>query len=307
MLKARQNIGKYRIEKRLALGGFAAVYRAYDTIEGIRVALKVPHDEHITTDALRTFRNEARLVARLDHPNVLPIKDASIIDDRFVIASPLGQATLLERWQRRMTMQKRLELVRQMLAGVAHAHERKIIHCDIKPENFILFPNNRLRLADFGIARIARRTIQGSGSGTVGYMAPDQAIRRGERAQMPAPTCPDQAMGRPSLRSDVFSLGLLIYRLITGHLPEWPFEWPLQGHARLRRATSSEFVAFLQKALELNPRRRFADAAEMLAEFELVQENALRPGRTKATVQKARNSTRRRRVTPARRRRQRAA
>ena len=289
MLKARQNIGKYRIEKRLALGGFAAVYRAYDTIEGIRVALKVPHDEHITTDALRTFRNEARLVARLDHPNVLPIKDASIIDDRFVIASPLGQATLLERWQRRMTMQKRLELVRQMLAGVAHAHERKIIHCDIKPENFILFPNNRLRLADFGIARIARRTIQGSGSGTVGYMAPDQA------------------MGRPSLRSDVFSLGLLIYRLITGHLPEWPFEWPLQGHARLRRATSSEFVAFLQKALELNPRRRFADAAEMLAEFELVQENALRPGRTKATVQKARNSTRRRRVTPARRRRQRAA
>ena len=116
MLKARQYIGKYRIEKRLALGGFAAVYRAFDTIEGIRIALKIPHDEHVTEDALRTFRNEARLAAKLDHPNVLPIKDASIIEDRFAIASPLGETTLLERWQKRMTMQKRLELVEQMLA-----------------------------------------------------------------------------------------------------------------------------------------------------------------------------------------------
>ena len=289
MLKARQYIGKYRIEKRLALGGFAVVYRVFDTIEGIRVALKVPHDEHITEDALRTFRNEARLAAKLDHPNVLPIKDASIIDDRFVIASPLGESTLLDRWQKRMTMQKRMDLVRQMLAGVAHAHERKIIHCDIKPENFILFPENRLRLADFGIARIARRTVNGSGSGTVGYMSPDQA------------------MGRPSLRSDVFSLGLLIYRLMTGHLPEWPFDWPLEGHARLKRSTSGEFIVFLQKSIELNPRRRYADAAEMLAEFELIQDKALKPGRAKATVRKARNTTRRRRVTPARRRRQRAA
>ena len=71
MLKARQYIGKYRIEKRLALGGFAAVYRAFDTIEGIRIALKVPHDEHITEYALRTFRNEERLAAKLDHPNTL--------------------------------------------------------------------------------------------------------------------------------------------------------------------------------------------------------------------------------------------
>ena len=289
MLKARQYIGKYRIEKRLALGGFAAVYRAFDTIEGIRVALKVPHDEHITQDALRTFRNEARLAAKLNHPNVLPIKDASIIEDRFVIASPLGEATLLDRWQKRITMQKRMDLVHQMLAGVAHAHERKIIHCDIKPEHFIMFPDNRLRLADFGIARMSRRTVRGSGSGTIGYMSPDQA------------------MGRPSLRSDVFSLGLLIYRLMTGHLPEWPFEWPLDGHARLKRSMSGDFNIFLQKSIELNPRRRYADAAEMLAEFELIQADALKPGRTKATVRKARNTTRRRRVTPARRRRQRAA
>ena len=93
---------------------------------------------------------------------------------------------------------------------------------------------------------------------------------------------------------------------MTGYLPEWPFEWPLEGYARLKRSTSGDFIVFLQKSIELNPRRRYADAAEMLAEFERVQANALEPGRSKATVRKARNTTRRRRVTPARRR-QRAA
>jgi hypothetical protein len=95
--------------------------------------------------------------------------------------------------------------------------------------------------------------------------------------------------------------------LMTGHLPEWPFEWPLEGHARLKRSTSGDFIVFLQKSIELNPRRRYADAAEMLAEFEFVADTALKPGRAKATVRKARTTNRRRRVTPARRRRQRAA
>jgi serine/threonine protein kinase len=95
-----------------------------------------------------------------------------------------------------------------MIEAVAYAHRQRIIHCDIKPENFILFPDNRLRLTDFGIARVAQNTVAGSGSGTVGYMAPEQA------------------MGKPSMRSDVFSLGLVIYRMLTGQLPEWPFEWP---------------------------------------------------------------------------------
>lgn len=289
LLRTRQMLGKYRIEKRLALGGFAAVFRALDTIEGIRVALKVPHDEHVTAETLKAFRNEARLVARFDHPNVLPIKDASIINERLVIAMPLGETTLLDRWQKRMTMEKRLDLIDQMLQGVAHAHERKIIHCDIKPENFILFPNNRLRLADFGIARIARRTLRGSGSGTVGYMSPDQA------------------MGRPSLRSDVFSIGLLIHRLMTGELPEWPFEWPLKGHPRLRRGTSPDFMAFLQKSLEVNPRNRFSDACEMLAEFEAIRDEALVPRKCGLKLHRAPRTTGRRRATPARRRRQRAA
>jgi serine/threonine protein kinase len=86
----------------------------------------------------------------------------------------------------------------------AHAHNR-VIHCDVKPDNFILFPDNVLKLADFGIAKVAYQTLRASGSGTVGYVAPEQA------------------MGKPSFRSDVFSLGLILYRMFSGVLPEWPY------------------------------------------------------------------------------------
>jgi hypothetical protein len=137
-----------------------------------------------------------------------------------------------------------------MLAAVAHAHGHRIIHCDLKPENFILFPGDRLRLADFGISRLSRRTMLASGSGTVGYVAPEQA------------------MGRTSLRADVFSLGLILWQLFAGELPEWPFRWPLAGDARLRRETHPHFVAFLRRALALDPYRRFADAPQMAAAFE---------------------------------------
>src|SRR5690606_6396218 len=86
LLKARQKLGKYRIVRRIARGGFAEVYEARDTVEGIRVALKIPHAEHVTPEALETFKKEVRLVARLDHPGILPIKTAGPVDGRFVIA-----------------------------------------------------------------------------------------------------------------------------------------------------------------------------------------------------------------------------
>ena len=102
--------------------------------------------------------------------------------------------------------------------------EKRVLHCDIKPENFILFADGTLKLTDFGIAKIARRTIEASGSGTVGYIAPEQAL------------------GRPSFRSDVFSLGLIFYQMFTKKLPQWPFAWPPPEYQRLsarRTRTSS--------------------------------------------------------------------
>lgn len=258
MLKARQRLGKYRIEKRLGSGGFATVYRAMDTIEGLRVALKIPHADNINPDVLNDFRREVRLAVQLEHPNILPLKNASFIGGHFVIAFPLGERTLAERLEKRMALSTALSYAEQLLAAIAFAHRQRIIHCDIKPENLILFPDGRLKLTDFGIAKVAQKTVRGSGTGTVGYMAPEQA------------------MGKPSLRSDVFSAGLVIYRMLTGQWPEWPFEWPPPGYQRLRGRTHPEVIAVLRKAIDPNPRKRFRDAELMLKAFLPAKGKALR-------------------------------
>ncbi|MFV0443082.1 MAG: protein kinase domain-containing protein, partial [Planctomycetaceae bacterium] len=144
-LRVRQSIGKYRIERRVSEGGFATVYQAYDTIEGVRVALKIPHPKLVNDDILSDFRTEVRLAAKLEHPHILALKDASIIDDQLVIAFPLGERSLADRLRNRISLPVALELADQLIDAVAHAHGHRIIHCDIKPENCILFPGNQLR------------------------------------------------------------------------------------------------------------------------------------------------------------------
>ena len=285
MLKVRQRLGKYRIQKRLADGGFASVYKAMDTIEGINVALKIPHSYLIDDGVLTDFRHEVRLAARLDHVNILPLKNASFIDDLFVIAFPLGEKTLADRLRSRISVTGALDYTGQMIDAVAYAHRHRIIHCDVKPENFIIFSGNRIRLTDFGIAKIALNTIRASGSGTIGFMPPEQA------------------MGKPSLRSDVFSLGLIIYRMFSGELPEWPFEWPPPGHRKLRSRVHPDMIAFLRKAIDINPRRRFRDAVQMQAIFPDVKEKTLHSAERRARKRRRKlasskikkNSSRRRR------------
>lgn len=248
-LRARHRLGKYRIIRKLAEGGFAVIWRAHDTVEGVDVALKVPHEHLVTPSLLADFKREVRVTAGLDHPNVLPIKNAQMIEGRFVIAYPLGQGTLGDRMQRRMSDATRVELAAQILEAVAHAHGQGVIHCDLKPDNFILFPGNRLRLTDFGISKLAHKTVMASGSGTLGYLAPEQA------------------MGKPSVRSDVFAVGLILYELFARVVPEWPFKWPPPGERELRRRLHADFVALVRRALEVDPRRRFADCAAFLAAF----------------------------------------
>lgn len=256
VLKARQKLGKYRIERRLANGPLAAVYQAFDTIHGLRVALKIPHRRMMDDYFLADFRKEVRVLAKLDHPNILPIQNACFIDGLFVIAMPLGEDTLGARLQRRIATAKALDFTHQILMAVAHAHEAGIIHCDIKPDNFILFPGNLLRLADFGFSKLARQRIDASGSGTVGYVSPEQA------------------MGRPVLGSDVFSVGLVLYRMFAGTLPRWPYDWPPPGGARLRQKLHPDMIALLKRAIEVKPSRRYRDGTQMLAAFERIRRPA---------------------------------
>jgi serine/threonine-protein kinase len=254
-VKVRSRLGKYRIERCLAEGRFADVFQAYDTVEGIRVALKIPQPDYMDAENLEDFKKEVRLTARLDHPHILPIKNANFVDGRFVLVYHLGQGSLGDRLTRRISLAKALSYAEQVLAGLACAHDHRILHGDVKPENFILF-QDRVRLADFGIAKVALRTLEASGSGTIGYMAPEQAL------------------GKPSLRSDVFAAGLVLYRLFTGVVPEWPFEWPPPGSERLRRL-HPDLVAVLRRALRLDPRQRFRDAGHMLEAFRAAKPRAL--------------------------------
>ncbi|MCA9099707.1 MAG: serine/threonine-protein kinase [Pirellulales bacterium] len=267
-LRLRQRLGKYRIERRLGEGGFAVVYAATDTVEGVSVALKVPHASLLDDGVMDDFRREVRLAARLKHPNILPLKTADIVDGRFVIAFPLGERTLGERLQSRLSVETALDYTQQMLQATAHAHQHRVIHCDIKPDNFLLFADGTLMLSDFGIAKVAVRTVRASGAGTLGYCAPEQA------------------MGKPSFRSDVFSLGLIMYRMFSGSLPEYPFDWPPPGYQRLRSRVHPDLVSLIRRALEVNPRRRYADAGAMLTAFNRVRPRA-------ATVVKRKPPTRR--------------
>ncbi len=247
-----RRIGKYRVQKKIAAGGFATVYRAMDTVEGVPVALKIPHVEFQSPARLAEFRKEIRMAASLDHPHILPLKNAEVYDSQIVVAFRLGDESLAERLRRRVSTGKVLAWASQLVEALAYAHEKRIIHCDVKPENLILF-DDVLRLTDFGIARVAAQTMSASGSGTVGYIAPEQA------------------MGKPSFRSDVFSAGLVIYRMLAGEVPAWPFRWPPPRLARVRSKVPLEFVNFLRRSLWVDHRKRFEDAVAMANALDRIQ------------------------------------
>ena len=258
VIRAGSRLGKYRVERRIGSGAYANVFAAFDTLLGIKVALKIPTETAMSAELLEEFRREVRLTMQLDHPNILPIRDASLIDGRLVIVSPLATRTLEDRLRKRMSFETSFDFLSQVLGAVAHAHEQGVIHCDIKPANMLLFADNHLRLGDFGIAKAARKTIEGSGTGTVGHMAPEQAL------------------GKPSMRSDVFAIGLIGFRMLAGPWPEYPFTWPIPGIANMRRRTHPELVSILRRSIEVNPRHRFRDATQMLKAVEAVELKAMR-------------------------------
>ncbi|MEM9825550.1 MAG: serine/threonine-protein kinase [Planctomycetota bacterium] len=257
-LRVGSRLGKYRLNRRIASGGFATVFAATDTLLGMPVALKVVSADLVDEVLLDQFRREVRLTIGLEHPGILPVRDTGFESGHLFMASPLASKTLSDRLEKRFGFETAFDYASQILSAVAFAHENSVIHCDIKPENILLFDDGVLRLADFGIAKVAMTTASGSGTGTIGYMAPDQA------------------MGKPSMRSDVFSIDLILYRMFSGHWPEYAFDWPPAGAANLRRRLHRDSIHVIKKSIEVRPRDRFADASAMGSAWEATRSKALR-------------------------------
>lgn len=244
-MRRGEDIGKYRLRRRIASGAYGTVWEAWDSVLDLPVALKVPKagEDH------RLVLSEVKIQLGLEHPNVLPVYNADYVDDILVVASPLGRGSLREQMQRGLDHQTAMGYARQMLEGLAHAHDHGVMHCDVKPENLILFADGRVRLGDFGLAKTTRDKISSGTSGTVGYLAPEQAL------------------GKPSLASDVFAAGLVIHELLTGHLPAWPFDRPFPGSGEVAQACP-ELVAVIDKALAVDERERYLDARVLLDAFD---------------------------------------
>mgnify|MGYP001582138248 CR=1 FL=1 len=145
---------KYRIEKRLGEGRFASVLQAYDTIEGVHVALKV-FSPGPGTAARDAFLHEARVAALLEHKNIVRFKTAEIAGKHCLLVTELGERSLADALERPRSVRFALRVLLQVLEGLAHAHEHGIIHRDIKPENILVWRDGRVKITDFGVSLFA--------------------------------------------------------------------------------------------------------------------------------------------------------
>lgn len=244
-LRRGDMILKYRVERRLGRGGFAEVYQAYDTVEGVRVALKVFTSLVASTESV--FRNEVRIISRLDHPNIMRLKTAEIVGKRLILVSELGERTLADVYGRSRAVRTSLHVLHEILRGLAYAHRKGVIHRDVKPENVLVWRDGRIKLTDFGVSKLVEQPLTHTTvTGTPSYRAPEQAY------------------GRPTFASDVFAVALVFYELITRTLPRWPFRWPFDRHELLETRVPEALVHVLRRAASFDLQHRYKDADAML-------------------------------------------
>lgn len=261
-----RSFGRFAIRRLIGRGGFAVVYLAHDPQLGKEVALKVPRpDVLVSPEMRRRFFREAEAAAELDHPNIVPVYEVGAIGPAAYITSAFCDGPTLDQWicLRNTPIDERVAagLVETLALAMQHAHERGVLHRDLKPGN-VLLEGGVPRLTDFGLAKLVAtrgdETHSGAVLGTPRYMAPEQA---------------QSWQGQVGPRADIYSLGAILYELLTGRPPVegandldtlFRVIWSdIQPVSRFRPDVSRGLEAICLKCLEKKPRHRYGSAAEL--------------------------------------------
>jgi tRNA A-37 threonylcarbamoyl transferase component Bud32 len=261
--------GRYEIEELVGTGGMSSVYRARDRVLERRVALKVLH-EHFSADPeyVERFRREARAIARLNHPNIVTVIDRGEFGKRqFIVFEHIPGENLKEVVERegQLPVAQALALTHQIARGLAFAHQHGVVHRDVKPQNVLLDESGTAKVTDFGIARSLdpgeELTQTGTLLGTSDYIAPEQAS------------------GEPiDARSDQYSLGVLLYELLTGEVP-YPADSfmavamrhlrdPVPSVRERRRDVPDRVDKIVARAMAKRPADRFPSTEAMMGAIE---------------------------------------
>ena len=260
--------GRYEILEEVGNGGMAVVYKAKDFDTGAVVAVKILREEYLDNEEFcRRFRNESRAIALLNHPNIVKIFDVCNSPSlQYIVMEYIDGISLKDyiEQQRVVRVKEAVHFTTQILRALMHAHSKGIVHRDIKPQNIMLLSNGRIKVTDFGIARLTTSqtsTITDKAIGSVHYIAPEQA--RGAATDA---------------RADLYSVGVMLYEMLTGKLP---FDassavsvavMQLQADPKMPRQINPNIPVGLEEitiqAMQKDPNARYQSAAEMLQDIE---------------------------------------
>ena len=265
--------GRYEIEELIGVGGMANVYKAKDLLENRVVAVKILRDEFLGNEELvRRFKNESKAISLLSHPNIVKVFDVSVSDKvQYIAMEYIDGVTLKDYIKERhvLTWRETLHFVTQTLEALQHAHNKGIVHRDIKPQNIMVLADGSIKVMDFGIARFSRgetHTATNKAIGSVHYISPEQA--KGDDID---------------LRADLYSVGVMLYEMLTGKLP---FESDSAVSVAIKQISDEAIPprkinpeipqpleAITMRAMAKDVRFRYQTAGEMLAAIEEFKKN----------------------------------